>query len=98
MPPLAIVVLIALCLWLFNLNQDARYEAKETQLIHEKLIAEAKANNANIIFQILFIFDAKSLVKIMQQRYALERLNQEIDYLGLMFICNQNNVVIMKII
>lgn len=46
---IAIASLIALCLFLFNLNQDARYEAKETQLTHEKLIAEAKANNANII-------------------------------------------------
>lgn len=46
---IAIGALIALCLWLFNLNQDARYEAKETQLVHEKLIAEAVANNANII-------------------------------------------------
>lgn len=46
---IAIAALIALYLFLFNLNQDARYEAKETQLIHEKLIAEAKANNANII-------------------------------------------------
>lgn len=46
---IAIAALIALCLWLFNLNQDARYEAKETQLIHEKLIADAKANNANIV-------------------------------------------------
>lgn len=46
---ISIAALISLCLWLFNLNQDARYEAKETQLIHEKLIAEAKANNANII-------------------------------------------------
>jgi hypothetical protein len=40
---IAIAALIALCLWLFNLNQDARYEAKETQLIHEKLIAEAES-------------------------------------------------------
>lgn len=46
---IVIAVLIGLCLWLFNLNQDARYEAKETQLIHEKLIADAKANNANAI-------------------------------------------------
>lgn len=46
---IAIAALIALCLFLFNLNQDARYEAKETQLTHEKIIAEAKANNANVI-------------------------------------------------
>ncbi len=46
---IAIAALIALCLWLVNLNQDARYEAKETQLVHEKLIADAKADNANII-------------------------------------------------
>lgn len=46
---IAIAALIALCLFLFNLNQDARYEAKETQLTHEKLIAESKAQNANII-------------------------------------------------
>ena len=81
-----------LCLLLINLSQDARYEAKETQLIHEKLIADAKANNANITFQILFIFDAKSLVKIMQQRYALELLNRENLSLGLMFICNQKTM------
>lgn len=29
--------------------QSAQYAAKETQLIHEKLIAESKANNANIV-------------------------------------------------
>lgn len=46
---IAIAILIALCLWLVNINQDARYAAKETQLIHEKLIAESKANNANIV-------------------------------------------------
>lgn len=46
---IVIAALIVVCLWLINLNQNARYEAKETQLIHEKLIAEAKANNANII-------------------------------------------------
>lgn len=46
---IAIAALVALCLWLVNINQDARYAAKETQLIHEKLIAESKANSANIV-------------------------------------------------
>lgn len=44
-----ICILVASCLWLVNLNQDARYKAKEVHLIHEKLIAEADSNNANII-------------------------------------------------
>lgn len=46
---IAIAALIALCLFLFNLNQDARYEAKETKLIHEKLIAESNSANANLV-------------------------------------------------
>ena len=44
-----ICILVASCLWLINLNQDARYEAKEVRLIHEKLIAEADNKNANIV-------------------------------------------------
>lgn len=46
---IAIAALVALCLWLINLNQDARYTAKETQLIHEKLIADAEKRNAEAV-------------------------------------------------
>lgn len=46
---IAMASLIALCLWLFNLNQGARYEAKETQLIHEKLISEAESARLSAI-------------------------------------------------
>lgn len=46
---IAIAALIALCLWLVNANQDAQYAAKETQLIHEKLIADAEKRNAEAV-------------------------------------------------
>ena len=46
---IAIAALIALCLWLFNLNQSAQYAAKETRLIHEKLIADAEKRNAEAV-------------------------------------------------
>lgn len=63
---IVIAALIALCLWLFNLNQSARYEAKETQLIHEKLIAEAERRNAEAVAK------AQHQRQIDAEKYASE--------------------------
>lgn len=70
-----ICILFASCLWLINLNQDARYEAKEVRLIHEKLIAESDAKNSNIIAtaQRQRQLDAENYAKeinIINDRYA----------------------------
>ena len=75
-----------------QLKSRLTIRSKRGEINTEKPIAEDKVNIANITFQILFIFDAKSLVKIMQQRYALELLNRENLSLGLMFICNQKTM------
>ena len=70
-----ICILFASCLWLINLNQDARYEAKEVRLIHEKLIAESDAKNSNTIAtaQRQRQLDAENYAKeinIINDRYA----------------------------
>ena len=70
-----ICILFASCLWLINLNQDARYEAKEVRLIHEKLIAESDAKNSNTIAtaQRQRQLDAENYAKeinVINDRYA----------------------------
>ncbi len=46
---IAIALLVVTCLWLINKNQDLGFKAKEIQLTHEKLVAEAKVNSANVV-------------------------------------------------
>lgn len=63
---IVIAALIIMCLWLFNSNQNARYEAKETQLIHEKLIAESERRNAEAVAK------AQHQRQIDAEKYASE--------------------------
>lgn len=44
-----IALLVVFCLWLINDNQKLGFEAKETVLIHEKLVLDAERKTANVI-------------------------------------------------
>lgn len=44
-----ITLLVVFCLWIINDNQKLGFEAKETVLIHEKLVLDAERKTANVI-------------------------------------------------
>lgn len=43
---IVIAALVILCLWLINSNQKHGFEIKEIELIHEKLVADARRETA----------------------------------------------------
>lgn len=44
-----ITLLVVFCLWIINNNQKLDFKAKETVLIHEKLVLDAERKTANVI-------------------------------------------------
>ena len=69
-----IALLVVVCLWLINKNQDLGFKAKEIQLTHEKLVLEAKANSANVVAT------AQRQRQIDAEKYASEVNNLNIRY------------------
>ena len=63
---LIIICLVILCGFLGLRLQTAQYNEKETQLIHERLIAEANAKSANIVATV------NEQRKIDAELYAIE--------------------------
>lgn len=58
--------LVISCLWLINGKQELGFELRETQLIHEKLIADQNAANAQAISKV------NEERKIETEVYAIE--------------------------
>lgn len=61
-----IIALVIACGILFIQKQDAKHQAKETQLIHEKLIADQKRANAEKLAEV------NEQRKIESDAYAIE--------------------------